>query len=58
MKADGTKKLDKGKENKQKETDAQGECRKRKQAVFTGELREVPFILQVSKHKCLPLFLN
>lgn len=47
MKADGTKKLGKGKENKQNETDAQGECRKRKQAVFTEELREVPFILQV-----------
>lgn len=58
MKADGTKKLGKGKENKQNETDAQGECRKRKQAVFTEELREVPFILQVSKHKCLPLFSN
>lgn len=28
----------------------------RKQAVFTEQLRVVPFILQVSKHKCLSLF--
>lgn len=31
------------------------ERKERKQAVFTEQLRVVPFILQVSKHKCLPL---